>query len=73
MGERYIRELEDEAQKWKRRTKVWNIVNNGETLNYIEHLHGWNPSITKSMIKHWNEGIVKIDGVQFFVMKEIIS
>ena len=42
-------------------------------MNYIECLHGWKPSITKSMLKSWNEGMVKIDGVEFSVTKEVIS
>ena len=73
VGERYKRELEDEAQKWRRRSKVWNILKRGEIMNYIKHLHEWKPFVTKSMVRNWNKGMVKIDGVEFFVTKEIIS
>ena len=73
VGERYRREMEDEAQKWKRRTKVWNILKKGEITSYIECLHGWKPSISKSMVKNQTEGMVEIDRLEFSVMKEIIS
>lgn len=36
VGGRYRRELEDEAQKWKRHSKVWNILKKGKITNFIE-------------------------------------
>ena len=51
VAEHHIREPEDEVQKWKRRTKDWNILKKGEITSYIEHLHGWKPSVTKTMVK----------------------
>ena len=73
VGERHKREPKDEAQKWRRCSKVWNIMKKGEIMNYIECLHGWKRSVSKSTIKNWNEGMVKIDGVEFSIMEEIIS
>lgn len=73
VGERHRRELEDEAQKWHRHSKVWNILKKGEIMNFIELFHGWKPSITRSMVKRWNEGIFKIDGVDFMMMEDFIS
>ena len=73
VGERHRKELKDEAQKWKRRTKVWNFLKKGEIISYIECLHGWKPSVTKSMVKNQNEGMVEINGVEFSITEEIIS
>lgn len=73
VGECHRRELEDEAQKWKRKTKVWNILKKGEITSYIEHLHRWKPSTTKTMVKNWNKGMVEINGVKFSIMEEINS
>ena len=42
-------------------------------MNFIDQLHGWKPFVTKTMVKSWNEGIVKIDGVDFIVMEDVIS
>ena len=73
MGERHRWEPEDEALKWQRRTKIWEILKKGKITSYIERLHGWKPSVTKLIVKNWNEGTVEIDGVEFSVMEEIIS
>lgn len=72
VGERQRREPEKEANKWHRRSKVWSILRKGEVTTFIEYLHGWKPSITKLMVKIWNEGQVKIDGVDFMVTEEVI-
>lgn len=69
VGERHRREPEDEAEKWRRRYKVWNILKKGDITTFIEWLHRWKPSITHSMVKRWNEGSVKIDGVDFMMME----
>lgn len=73
VGERCRREPKDEDQKWHRRSKVWSILKKGEVTNFIERLHGFKPSVTWSMVKSWNEGIDKIDGVDFMVMEDVIS
>ena len=45
----------------------------GEIMNFIEWLHAWKPSIIRSMVKSWNEGIVKIYGMDFMVEEDVIS
>ena len=68
-----MRELENEVEKWCRCSKVWSILQKGEATTFIDRLHGWKPSITWIMVKSWNEGIIKIDGADFMVTKEVIS
>ena len=41
-------------------------------MNFIERIDGWKPSVTRTMVKRWTEGIVKNDGVDFTVMEDVI-
>ena len=51
VGERHKREPKDEAQKWHRRSKVWDFIKKGEITNFIDQLHGWKSSVTKTMVR----------------------
>ena len=55
------------------RAKSQSDTKKGEITTFIDQLHGWKPSVTKIMVKSWNEGIVKIDGVEFTMTEDVIS
>ena len=73
VGERHQRELEGEVEKWKRRSKVWEKLREGEILSFIEKLHGWDLKITDLMVNSWRDGKVKIDGINFQVNEGVIA
>ena len=73
VGERHHRELEGEAEKWKRISKVWEKLREGDITSFIKKLHGWDPKITDLIIKSWKDGKVKIDVIEFQVNEGVIA
>ena len=51
VGGRHHGEPWGEAEKSKRRLKVWEKLREGRISTFIEKLHGWDPKVTNLMVK----------------------
>ena len=65
VGEQIRKELVGEADKWKRRDKVWNQLENGGISKYIEKLHGYDSEVMNNMVKTWKDGKVMVNDTYF--------
>ena len=65
--------LDSDFNKWRSREKVWEKLVEGRVTNYIMKLHGFNQEVTKSMVESWKDDRVKVNGVFFFIMEEVIA
>ena len=72
-GERCRKEPVGEVQKWKNKGKVWKELEKGGVTNFLEKLHGFDPEITNNMVKSWNNGKVKVNGVYFQITEEVVA
>ena len=63
VGERSRKESVGEAEKWRKRTKVWERLEKGRIAHYIDKLHGYDQEVTKIMVNSWKDRRVRIDGV----------
>ena len=73
VGERCRKEPAGDFEKWRSREKVWEKLVEGGVTNFIMKLHGFDQEVTKSMVESWKDGRVKVNGVYFRIMEEVIA
>lgn len=62
-----------EAKKWKEREKVWEKLEKGGIASYIAKIYGFDPEVTNCMVNSWKDRRVKVNGVAFQIIEEVIS
>ena len=65
VGERFIKELVGEIEKWRSKEKVWEKLEQGGVTRYFMKLHGFDQEVTNSMVGSWKDGRVKVNRVSF--------
>lgn len=72
VGEHSRKEPVGEVDKWRNRGKNWKKLEEGGVASYFAKLHGFDPEVTNSMVNSWKDGKVKVNGVSFFITKEVV-
>jgi hypothetical protein len=71
-GEHSSKEPTGEVEKWNKKGKVWKKLEKGGVANYFAKLHGFDPEVTNSMVNSWKDGKVKVNGVLFQIIEEVV-
>lgn len=61
------------CKEWKKTTKIWDILEQGQFMGFMEKLKGSNLTITHQFIKTWKNGRILVGNHRMEVTKDIIA